>query len=194
MSSVQQQLIVPESLANQRIDQVLPQLMPDYSRSRIQTWITQGHVIVDGKPVRNRDKAIAGQVIEINAPIEAAVTWEAQDIKLVIVYEDDDLLIINKPAGLVVHPGAGNSANTLVNALLHHEPALQQVPRAGIVHRLDKETSGLLVVAKTLAAHHYLVAQLQEHKVQRTYQCVVYGHLIAEHYQRTDWSPPATTH
>jgi 23S rRNA pseudouridine1911/1915/1917 synthase len=166
---------VPQEMHGARLDQVAAQLFPQYSRSRLQAWIKSGAVSVDGQQLRPRDKVSGGASVQIDAVLEAQVGWQGQDIKLDIVYEDDDILVINKPAGLVVHPAAGHSEGTLVNALLAHAPELAQLPRAGIVHRLDMETSGLLVIARTLPAHHDLVAQLQDRTVKREYCAIVIG-------------------
>jgi 23S rRNA pseudouridine1911/1915/1917 synthase len=166
--------------AGMRLDQALAALFPDFSRARLQNWIKQGLVSVDGKiAARPRDKVIGGEVIELEAQLEDQVECRPQPIALDIIYEDDSLLVINKPAGLVVHPAAGNPDGTLQNALLHHDESLIQLPRAGIVHRLDKETSGLLVVAKTTGAHKYLVEQLQERSVKREYRAVATGVMTA---------------
>ncbi|QLH43210.1 MAG: 23S rRNA pseudouridine(1911/1915/1917) synthase RluD [Coxiellaceae bacterium] len=170
--------ITPE-LAGIRLDQALAKLFPDYSRARWQAWLAEGAVLVDGKQLSVRSKTQTGQVVRACITLATTTHWEAQELPLTIVYEDEAILVINKPAGLVVHPGAGNVDQTLVNALLHHAPELQTLPRGGIVHRLDKETSGLLVVAKTLAAHHSLVKQLQSHQVEREYQAVVNGILLS---------------
>jgi len=168
---------VPREMHGNRLDQVAAQLFPQYSRSRLQQWIRAGALSVDGQPCRPRDKVSGGADVRIDALLEDQVSWQAQDIALDIVYEDDTLLVINKPAGLVVHPAAGHEQGTLVNALLAHAPELSQLPRAGIVHRLDMETSGLLVVARTLPAHHHLVEQLQERTVKREYCALCIGAL-----------------
>ena len=173
------QAIVPLTLAGKRLDQALVALFPDYSRARLQSWIKQAYVTVDGQLKKPRDLVLGGELIQIGAELVSQENWTAQAIPLNIVYEDEALLVINKPIGLVVHPAVGNLDHTLVNALLHHAPELSQVPRAGIVHRLDKDTSGLLVVAKTLTAHTHLVKQLQAHTVKREYQAIVTGALIA---------------
>ncbi len=170
---------VPEALAGKRLDQCLAQLFADYSRSKLQNWIKAGKVQVDGKLMKPKDKLEGGEIIELDAEPEAVMTTEAEDIPLEIVFEDEEILIINKPAGLVVHPAAGNWSGTLVNALLNHEPQLNTLPRAGIVHRLDKETSGLLMVAKTLKAHHSLTSQLQERSITREYLALVKGWMTA---------------
>lgn len=170
---------IPPELNNKRLDQALSHLIPEHSRSRLQEWIKQGFVKVDGKLWRAKDKVQTGANIEINATIETATESTPQDIPIEVVYEDEDLIVINKPAGLVIHPGAGQKDRTLLNALLHSYPELQQLPRAGIVHRLDKETSGLLVVARTLEAHSKLVKALATHQVKREYVAIVNGVMTA---------------
>ncbi len=163
-----------------RLDQAIATLFPDYSRARLQEWIKQGLVRVDGAVAsRPRDKILGGELIELEAILQDQVACRPEAIPLDIAYEDETLLVVNKPAGLVVHPAAGNPDGTLQNALLHHDETLIQLPRAGIVHRLDKETSGLLVIAKTPAAHKYLVEQLQERAVKREYRAVVTGVMTA---------------
>lgn len=166
---------VPITMNGMRFDQAASELFPDFSRSRLQSWIKDGQLKLDGKTGKPKDKLIGGELLELNAELEAQGEWEPEEIQLDIVYEDDDLLIINKQAGLVVHPAAGNYTGTLVNALLNHIPGLINLPRAGIVHRLDKETTGLMVVAKTLEAHTDLVAQLADRTVSREYEAVAVG-------------------
>ena len=169
-------LVIPQSLAGSRLDQALPKLLPDYSRSRLQAWIKEELVRVDGEAAIAKQKVWGGEKIEVQpqaSPDEMAFT--AEEIELDVVYEDDHILVINKPAGMVVHPAAGNWQGTLLNALLHHVPQVKDLPRAGIVHRLDKETSGLLVVAKTIAAQTSLVRQLQARTVKREYRAIVWG-------------------
>lgn len=167
---------IPEDCRGRRLDQVLAELFPDYSRSRLQQWVRDQQVFLNGKlAVRPKDKVKGGEVVTIDAEIEDEVHCEPEPIDLDVVYEDDSLLIINKPVGLVVHPAAGHSSGTLQNALLYHDPALAGVPRAGIVHRLDKDTSGLLMVARTLLAHNYLVQQLQARDIEREYEALVAG-------------------
>jgi len=159
-----------------RLDQAVAALFTDYSRSRVKEWILAGLVQVDGKVCAvPREKVFTGQVLEVNAELKDEVTYVAQPIDIDIVYEDDDILVINKPAGLVVHPGAGNSNGTLLNALLFHYPSIAEVPRAGIVHRLDKETSGLMVVAKTVPAQTHLVTSLQARQMTREYDAIASG-------------------
>ncbi len=166
---------VPEELAGKRLDQCLAEIFPDYSRSKLQSWIKAGRVTVNGEILKPRDKLEGDEDIVLDAEPEPVMETQAEDIPLEIVFEDDSLLIINKPAGLVVHPAAGNWQGTLVNALLNHDATLNTLPRAGIVHRLDKETSGLLMVAKTLQAHHSLTTQLQERSIIREYLALVKG-------------------
>ncbi|MEW5250869.1 23S rRNA pseudouridine(1911/1915/1917) synthase RluD [Microbulbifer discodermiae] len=166
---------VPARLAGQRLDQAAAELIPDYSRARLQGWIRGGQLTLDGRTARPRDKLFGGETLRLRAQLEPQGEWQAEDIPLDIAYEDQTLLVVNKPAGLVVHPAAGNPRGTLLNALLHHAPQLEKVPRAGIVHRLDKDTSGLLVVAKTLQAQTSLVDQLKERSVGRRYQALVQG-------------------
>lgn len=172
---IQLQATVPPELDNDRLDQVAARLFPDYSRSRLQGWIKKGDLLVDGKQLRPRDKVHGGAELSIDTEPEQAVGWQPQDIDLDIVYEDEHILVLNKPAGLVVHPAAGHADGTLVNALLAHAPEMAQLPRGGIVHRLDMETSGIMVAAKSLLAHQDLVAQLQERTVKREYVAVCIG-------------------
>ena len=172
---VQRRAEVPVEMRGDRLDQVAARLFPEYSRSRLQNWIRQSVLTVDGRPGRPRDKVVAGAVLDIDAEPEPEVGWRPQAIALDIVHEDESLIVVDKPAGLVVHPAAGHADGTLVNALLAHAPELEQLPRAGIVHRLDRGTSGLLVVARSLAAHHQLVAQLQARTVSREYLAVCIG-------------------
>ena len=170
---------IPDSSAGLRLDQALARLFDDYSRSRLTQWLKAGQVRVDGEIRRARDKVHGGEQVVIEAELEEQTDWQAEALPLDIVFEDEQILVINKPAGQVVHPAAGNPAGTLVNALLHHDPALASIPRAGIVHRLDKDTSGLLVVARTLTAQKSLVAQLQAHSMLREYQAIATGVITA---------------
>jgi 23S rRNA pseudouridine1911/1915/1917 synthase len=171
-------LTVPAGSAGQRLDRVLARMLPEHSRSRLAQWMRAGQVVLDGRPVMPRHKVWGGEVIELlTRPEPAAGIYGAEDIPLEIVFEDETLLVVNKPAGLVVHPGSGNWNGTLLNALLRHAPALSGVPRAGIVHRLDKDTSGLLAVAKTPAAQTHLVRQLQARSVTREYLAVAHGRI-----------------
>lgn len=171
---------MPEVLHGQRLDRVLSSLMPDVSRNRVQRWIDDGLVQLNAAEVRNRRHAVAtDDTLRVQPQFEAVIEARPEPIDLDIVHADDDCLIINKPAGLVVHPGAGNPGGTLQNALLHFDAALEQVPRAGLVHRLDKDTSGLLLVARTPQAHHLLTQALQARAIHREYQAVVWGRVIA---------------
>lgn len=174
---IKQQAQVGPEQQGQRLDQVAAELFPDFSRSRLQGWIRSGALQLDGATVRPRDKVLAGAVLSLDAELEPEVEWSGEDIALDIRYEDEDIIVLNKPAGLVVHPGAGHRAGTLVNALLHHCPSMDTLPRGGIVHRLDRATSGLMVAAKSLRAHTSLVAQLQSRKVKREYSAVCIGAL-----------------
>jgi 23S rRNA pseudouridine1911/1915/1917 synthase len=171
--AVQLELCIPETMRGRRLDQVLAELVSEYSRSRLQQWIRSGYVSLDGRVPQVREKVMGGEHVRIDAVIEEQLTNEAEPIPLDIVYEDADLLVLNKPAGLVVHPAAGNPAGTLLNALLHHDAQLAALPRAGIVHRLDKSTSGLMMVARNLTAHKRLVDALQARTVKREYLTVV---------------------
>jgi len=177
--TIQLRAEVPSEMGGQRLDQVAAQLFAEYSRSRLSAWIKDGCLTVDGGVLRPRDIVHGGYVLELTAEQEAQGEWVAQDIELDIVYEDEQILVLNKPAGLVVHPAAGHQDGTLLNALLHHVPDLINVPRAGIVHRLDKDTTGLMVVAKTLQAQTKLVTQLQARTVSRIYEAIVIGVITA---------------
>jgi 23S rRNA pseudouridine1911/1915/1917 synthase len=166
---------VPAECAGLRVDAALARMFPQHSRSRLQGWLKDGLIRVDGAAASASRKLLGGERVDFAPPPAPAATAIAEDIALPIVFEDADLIVIDKPAGLVVHPGNGNESGTLMNALLHHAPQLAAVPRAGIVHRLDKETSGLLVVAKTLAAQTDLVRQLQARTVKRHYLALALG-------------------
>ena len=170
---------VPDEAAGRRFDAVLAELFPDYSRSRLSAWIKSGDARLDGETARPRDPVRGGETVSVTAVLEVQTHSEPEDIALDVLYEDELVIVINKPAGLVVHPGAGNPAGTLVNALLHRDPALANLPRAGIVHRLDKDTSGVMVVARTLPAHTALIEQLSGRQVHRQYLAVVVGALVS---------------
>ena len=178
-STIQLSLNIPADHSGQRLDQALAALLPDYSRSRLKTWIESGAVQVDGQVRRPKDKVFGGEAIEVNAILEQAVAAEPQSIPVDLVHEDKHVFVVNKPAGLVVHPGAGNPDRTLQNALLALDPRLAELPRAGIVHRLDKETSGLLVIARTLKAHTALVRMLEERVIHREYEAICKGVMTA---------------
>jgi 23S rRNA pseudouridine1911/1915/1917 synthase len=171
--------VIPSELAGKRLDQALAAMFPDVTRSQLQLWIESGRVRVQGAHARKRDKVQGGEAVEIDPPPLRESEHAAQPIPLRTVYEDSEILVVDKPPGLVVHPGAGNAEGTLLNALLHYCPALSALPRAGIVHRLDKETSGLLVVAKTEHARQALIAQLQDKSMGREYVALVNGVMIS---------------
>lgn len=170
---------VPEELVGMRLDQALAKLFEEHSRSRLQDWIKQGHVLVNQQQVNQRHKLAGGEQIEIEAELVEQTHDESAAIPLNIIFEDEAIIIINKPAGLVTQPGAGNRTGTLLNALLHHDENLSLVPRAGIVHRLDKETTGLMVIAKTPESHTALVAAMQERDIKREYKALVKGKFTA---------------
>jgi len=179
MTVIRHEAAVPLTAAGRRFDQSLAEMFPDYSRSRLTGWIKSGAVTLDGLQVPPRQLLRGGELVRLQIELEAEVSSAPEAIALQIVHEDAHLLVLNKPAGLVVHPGAGNPAGTLLNALLHHDPKLAQLPRAGIVHRLDKDTSGLMVVARTLPAYTALVDLLSRHEVERQYEAVVLGTMVA---------------
>jgi len=175
MDTEKRQMAVPDELAGLRLDQALAKMFPDFSRSRLKSWLVGGAVLVDGESRRPKDRVDGGEQIELNIVAEVAVRSAPEPINLDVVFEDDDLLVINKQAGLVVHPGAGNPTGTLMNGLLHHSPALAELPRAGIIHRLDKDTTGLMMIGKTLPAHTALTRALAEREVSRHYVAVCRG-------------------
>lgn len=166
---------IPEDLVGLRLDQALARLLPQYSRQRLQGWIAAGSVRLNGLLPRSKDKVFGGEQVRIEAQIQAETAVEAESVPVAVVYEDAALRVINKPAGLVVHPGAGNPARTLQNALLGLDPKLALVPRAGLIHRLDKDTSGLMVVARTVESHRLLVAALAAREIERRYVAVCLG-------------------
>lgn len=170
---------VPNAMAGQRLDQAAAELFADFSRERLKNWIQQGALTVDGSQVRPRHKLYGGEHLALSAELEEETRFAPQAIELVVVFEDAEVLVVDKPAGLVVHPAAGNPDGTLLNALLHHHPGAASLPRAGIVHRLDKDTTGLMVVAKTLNAQTVLVEQLQARTVTREYEAIVTGVMTA---------------
>lgn len=170
---------LPDSTVGSRLDRALSTLLPDYSRSRIQQWIKSGRVLVDNELVRSRDKIMGGEIVTIVPDFARASTAVAEDIPLEILFEDDTVLVINKPAGLVVHPGAGVQGGTLLNGLLYYDESLSALPRAGIVHRLDKDTTGLMVVAKTESARLHLIEQLESRSLRRQYSAIVHGQMVA---------------
>ena len=172
---IQQSIKVPNELGNKRFDQIAAQLFPDFSRARLQAWIRDGVLTVDGETRKPKDKLVGDELLEINVVTQAEGEWLPEVMDLDVVYEDDHIMIINKPMNMVVHPAAGNLTGTLLNGLLHHCPGLQDIPRAGIVHRLDKDTTGLMVVAKTLKAQNHIVNQLQTREMGREYEAIVQG-------------------
>ncbi|NOR18546.1 MAG: 23S rRNA pseudouridine(1911/1915/1917) synthase RluD [Xanthomonadales bacterium] len=171
--------IIDESHDGKRFDRVLAEIFPDYSRSRLQGWIKKGRALLDGAVVQPRVRVKSGQTVDLSPEHEVVSNSVSEAIPLNIVYEDADVIVINKPVGLVVHPGAGNPAGTLMNGLLHHAPELEALPRAGILHRLDKDTSGLLIVARSIAAHTRLVRALEERLIRREYRAVCKDRLTA---------------
>ncbi len=175
MTEIRHQAVVDVALSGKRLDQALARLFSDYSRNRLQAWVREGRVRVDGALRKPRDKVFTGEHIELQVQLQEQVACAPEAMPLSIVYEDEELLVVNKPAGLVVHPGAGNRNGTLQNGLLHYDAELIQLPRAGIVHRLDKDTTGLMVVARTLPAYKYLVDELQARRIKREYQALVVG-------------------
>ena len=179
MTAVRHEAIVPLSAAGRRFDQALAEMFPDYSRSRLTGWIKEGAVTLDGARAAPRHLLRGGEKVLLETELAVEVTSQPEAIELDIVHEDDYLLVLNKPVGLVVHPGAGNPAGTALNALLHHDPKLAELPRGGIVHRLDKDTSGLMVVARTLPALTGLVEMLSRHDVERQYEAIVVGTMVA---------------
>ena len=170
---------VPMESAGRRFDQVLAELFPDFSRSRLTEWVKSGDALLDGRQVKPKEAVRGGEPVTLSVRLETETHAQPEAIALDVLHQDEDVLVINKPAGLVVHPGAGNPRGTLVNALLHLDPKLAELPRAGIVHRLDKDTSGLMVVARTLRAHTSLVEQLSGRAVHRQYLAVVQGTMVA---------------
>ncbi len=179
MTTIRHEAEVPLTAAGRRFDQALAEMFPDYSRSRLSGWIKSGAVTLDGEQAPSRQLLRGGEQVRLHVELENEVSNAPEYIALDIVHEDEHLLVLNKPPGLVVHPGAGNPVGTLLNALLYHDPKLSELPRAGIVHRLDKDTSGLMVVARTLPAYTALVDLLSRHEVERQYEAVVLGTMVA---------------
>ncbi len=179
MKLIQQSFQIEKQLSGNRLDQALHQLLPDYSRSRIQQWIQQGFVSINQQLCKPRQKVFSGDLVDLDVPEQPSIADRPQPIEFEIVYQDDDVFVVNKPANLVVHPAAGHPDGTLVNGLLERDPRLQQLPRAGIVHRLDKDTTGLMVVARSLSAHSALVEQLQARTVKREYVAIAQGVITA---------------
>jgi 23S rRNA pseudouridine1911/1915/1917 synthase len=179
MATLEQSATITPEQDGRRFDQVLAEVFPDYSRSRLQNWVREGRALLDGEVVQPRNKVRAGQRVELSLEEVEPVGDAAEPLELDIVFEDEHLLVINKPAGLVVHPGAGNPTGTLMNGLLHHAAELEAIPRAGILHRLDKDTTGLMLVAKSLPAHTRLVRDLEKRLIRREYRAVCNDRLTA---------------
>ena len=173
------QIIIPKRMVDQRIDSALSEMLPDFSRSKITSWINSGDALINNKTFKPKDKVNGNETVCLKAQQKDNNQWLPEKINLDIVFEDNDIIVINKPFGLVTHPGAGNWSGTLANALLHHDSQLSSLDRAGIVHRLDKNTSGLMVVSKNAKSQKFLVEQLQTHSVEREYSAIVYGHMIS---------------
>ena len=173
------QIIIPKRMEGERIDIALAKMLPEFSRSKITAWIKSGEAVIYGKKFKPKDKVSGDEVIFLSANRNQNTIWLAEDIPINIIFEDEDIIVINKQFGLVTHPGSGNWSGTLANALLHYDSSLETLDRAGIVHRLDKNTSGLMVVAKNQKSQKSLVEQLQNHSVSREYSAIVYGHMIS---------------
>ena len=172
-------IIIPERMTGYRLDVALSEMLPDYSRSKITAWIKSGDALVNNKAFKPKDKVNGSQMVMLSLNKKQNNEWSAENIALNIVFEDEDIIVINKQFGIVTHPGAGNWTGTLANALLYYDSSLSKLDRAGIVHRLDKNTSGLMVIARNEKSQKYLVEQLQSHLVDREYSAIVYGHMIA---------------
>jgi len=172
-------IIIPERMTGDRLDVALSEMLPDYSRSKITSWIKSGDALINNKAFKPKDKVNGSQMVSLSLNKKQNNDWSAENIAINIIFEDEDIIIINKPFGLVTHPGAGNWNGTLANALLYYDPELSKLDRAGIVHRLDKNTSGLMVIARNEKSQKYLVEQLQSHSVVREYSAIVYGHMIS---------------
>ena len=175
MKKYNKEICLPDEMIGKRLDIVLAELLPEFSRSRIKKWIIDGSITIDQEKKRPRDLVVGGEKILIMIELAENTSGKAEPIDIQVEYEDSDIAVINKPAGLVVHPGAGNPDGTLLNGLLHKWPELSDIPRAGIIHRLDKETSGLMIVTKNLIAHNYLVQELSQRKISREYDAICYG-------------------
>lgn len=173
------QILIPKRMEGERLDVALAEMLPELSRSKITSWIKSGQALISKKTFKPKDKAIGSEIIDLIINQDSKNSWLSEDIPIDVVYEDEHIIVINKQAGIVTHPGPGNWSGTLANALLNYEPKLKTLDRAGIVHRLDKNTSGLMVVARNLKAQKYLVGQLQNHLVTREYSAIVYGHMIS---------------
>ena len=173
------QIIIPNRMIGERLDIAIAEMLPDYSRSKITSWIKSGEALIEGKTFKPKDKVNGSKIVFLNRKQRQNNDWVAENIPLNIIFEDEDIIVINKEYGLVTHPGAGNWNGTLANGLLNYEPNLAKLDRAGIVHRLDKNTSGLMVIARNEKAQKVLVEQLQSHTISREYSAIVYGHMIS---------------
>jgi len=172
-------IIIPDRMKGDRLDFAISEMLPDYSRSKISKWIKMGLVLKNNQSFRPKEKVESSEIISLQIDSSNSIKWLPEKISLNIVFEDEDIIVLNKPSGLVTHPGAGNWTGTLANALLDYDDNLSKLDRAGIVHRLDKNTSGLMVVAKNTKSQKHLVDQLQKHSIQREYSAIVYGHMIS---------------
>ena len=179
MRKIQLEIVIPEKFKGKRLDLALSKLFPEYSRSRIQSWIKAGEVEVNNSKYKQRNVVNSGDIIKINTTLKSIDKHQAEHIGLDVIHEDKAIIILNKPAGLVVHPGAGNQKHTLVNALLHFDEKLDVLPRAGIIHRLDKDTTGIMIIARTIESYTYLVNELQKRNIKRNYKAIICGQLVA---------------
>jgi len=179
MRKIQLKIVIPEKFKGKRLDLALSKLFPEYSRSRIQSWIKAGEVEVNNSKYKQRNVVNSGDIIKINTTLKSINKNQAEHIGLDVIHEDKAIIILNKPAGLVVHPGAGNQKHTLVNALLHFDEKLDVLPRAGIIHRLDKDTTGIMIIARTIESYTYLVNELQKRNIKRNYKAIICGQLVA---------------
>ena len=179
MRKIQLEIVIPEKYKGKRLDLALSKLFPEHSRSRIQSWIKAGEVEVNNSKYKQRNVVNSGDIIKINTTLKSIDKHQAEHIDLDVIHEDKAIIILNKPAGLVVHPGAGNQNHTLVNALLHFDEKLDVLPRAGIIHRLDKDTTGIMIIARTIESYTYLVNELQKRNIKRNYKAIICGQLVA---------------
>ena len=179
MRKIQLEIVIPEKFKGKRLDLALSKLFPEHSRSRIQSWIKAGEVEVNNSKYKQRNVVNSGDIIKINTTLKSIDKHQAEHIDLDVIHEDKAIIILNKPAGLVVHPGAGNQKHTLVNALLHFDEKLDVLPRAGIIHRLDKDTTGIMIIARTIESYTYLVNELQKRNIKRNYKAIICGRLVA---------------
>ena len=179
MRKIQLKIVIPEKFKGKRLDLALSKLFPEHSRSRIQSWIKAGEVEVNNSKYKQRNVVNSGDIIKINTTLKSIDKHQAEHIGLDVIHEDKAIIILNKPAGLVVHPGAGNQKHTLVNALLHFDEKLDVLPRAGIIHRLDKDTTGIMIIARTIESYTYLVNELQKRNIKRNYKAIICGQLVA---------------